>query len=121
LRIRPHALALALAALLAAPAAFAGPQGDVQSVSPPVKSKQTKPKLDRYKGRVLVFDKAHLIVQSTVNEKMVWSFQYAPDYQSKVTDMLNTGGYQNGDMVTVFTNPGTTVVVKIKGKASKPQ
>lgn len=86
----------------------------------PVKTAQPKPKLDTYKGRVLVFNLAQILVQSTENEKMVWTFQYSVELRQHVVDLLNSGGYQYGDMVQVYCNPGTTVAVKIKGKPSKP-
>lgn len=122
------ALALASAHLAAAqqpPAPQpAAPQQSTPAVqatvsTPAVTIKRPQPKLDRYRGRVLAFNMAVLIVQSTDNLRQVWSFQYSTELHSKVVDMLGSGGYQPGDKVTVFCNPGTTVAVKIKGKPSK--
>jgi hypothetical protein len=79
-------------------------------------SKQT---FDRYKGRVLVFNIAQIVVQSTENEKMIWSFQYSPELREKVADMLSGRGYQYGDKVQIYCNPGTMVAVRFKGKPSK--
>ena len=89
-------------------------------IGTPAKTSQPKPKLDRYTGRVIVFNLAQILVQSTDNEKMVWTFQYSVDLRQHVLDLLNTGGYQYGDKVQVYCNPGTTVAVRIKGKPSKP-
>ena len=123
--------ALALAAALVLAAAHvaaaqqpAAPQQSVPAVqasvsTPVVAVKPLGPKLDKYKGRVLAFNIAAIIVQSTDNQRMVWSFQYSTELHSKVADMLGTGGFQPGDRVTVYCNPGTTVAVKIKGKPSK--
>ena len=85
----------------------------------PPKPVAPKPTFDRYKGRVLAFNMAQIIVQSTDNEKMVWSFQYSPELRQKVADMLSSGGYQYGDKIRVYCNPGTMVAVKFKGKPSK--
>ena len=74
---------------------------------------------DRYKGRVLAFNMAQIIVQSTDNEKMIWSFQYSAALREKVADMLSVRPYQYGDRIQVFCNPGTMVAVKFKGKPSK--
>ena|SRR5208282_4407873 len=82
----------------------------------PVPPKQT---FDRYKGRVIAFNMAQIIVQSTENQKMVWSFQYSPELREKVADMLSGRAYQYGDKVQVYCNPGTMVAVKFKGKPSK--
>jgi len=84
--------------------------------TPPPAPKQT---FDRYKGRVLAFNMAEIIVQSTQNEKMIWSFQYSPELRQKVADMLSGRAYQYGDKVQVYCNPGTMVAVKFKGKPSK--
>ena len=86
---------------------------------PEVIVKQHKPKLDKYKGRVLAFNIASIIVQNMDNPRMVWSFQYSLQMHQKVADMLSSGPYQPGDKVTVYCNRGTTLAVKIKGKPSK--
>ena len=80
--------------------------------------KVTKPKLDEYKGHVLVFNIAEVIVQSETNAKFIWSFQYSPEMRTKVSGMLNNGGYRYGDRIRVYCAPGTMVAVKFKGKPS---
>jgi len=129
----------AAAVVLCAAASFAAPQdppatpqdppATPQSPSPPrpplvdahtPRPPQPKPKLDKYKGRVLVFNIATIVVQSMENQRMVWSFQYSTELHSAVADMLSGGGYQPGDKVEVYCKPGTTVAVKLKGKPSKP-
>lgn len=75
-----------------------------------------KPKIVKYKGRVLAFNMAGIIVQSMENQRMVWNFQYSTDLHNKVADMLGTGGFQPGDMITVYCKSGSTVAVKVKGK-----
>jgi hypothetical protein len=121
-------LALCAAAGLAAPQDPAPTPTPATSPGPsrpplvdihPAKPPAPKTKLDRYKGRVLVFNMAQIMVQSADNEKMVWSFQYSPELRQQVGDMLNRGGYQYGDSVQVFCNPGTTVAVRLKGKHLK--
>ena len=82
--------------------------------------KRPKVKLDKYKGRVLAFNIATIMVQSLENPRMVWSFQYSIEMRERVANMLSAGGYQPGDIVTVYCNSGTTVAVKFKGKPSKP-
>jgi len=124
--ISRHTFAVAAAVALCAAASFAAPQ-DPPPPSPrpplvniqPAKPVAPKTTLDRYKGRVLAFNMAQIIVQSTDNEKMIWSFQYSPELRQKVADMLSSGGYQYGDKIRVYCNPGTMVAVKFKGKPSK--
>ena len=101
-------------------------QPKAAEVDPPVVSaviqtptvKVTKPKLDRYKGHVLAFNIAEVIVQSDDNQKFIWAFQYSPELRAKVIQMLNAHAYRNGDRIQVYCNPGTTVAVKFKGKPS---
>ncbi len=124
------AAALSLCAV-APPAASQTPPPPVTPQSPqtpgrpplvniqPPKPAPPKTTLDRYKGRVLSFNMAQIIVQSADNEKMIWSFQYSPELRQKVADMLSSGGYQYGDKIRVYCNPGTMVAVKFKGKPSK--
>ena len=85
------------------------------TVPPPAHPKK---KLDRYKGHVLVFNLATIVVQSSADPRFIWSFQYSPELRAKVIELLNTGGYRHGDRVQVYCNPGTTIAVKIKGKPS---
>jgi hypothetical protein len=95
-------------------------------VNPPVVSAHiqtptvavTKQKLDRYKGHVLVFNIAEVIVQSDANPKFIWAFEYSPELRPKVIELLNSGGYRNGDRIQVYCRPGTTIAVKFKGKPS---
>jgi hypothetical protein len=106
--------AAALAAVIFAPAAPAQ-----VTTTAPIVIKQPKPKLDKFKGRVLSATIASLIVQSIDNEKMVRTFQYSPEMHDKMLAIIDQGGYQSGDLVTVFTEPGSNVALKIKGKPSK--
>jgi len=130
-------LATALAAALAIGdgAAFAAPQSPPPPTSPPAPpappvrpplvdihptpASAPKPSFDRYKGRVLVFNMAQIMVQSMDNEKMIWSFQYSPELRAQIADMLGTGGFQYGDKIQVYCNPGTTVAVRLKGRHLK--
>ena len=122
--ISHRTFAVAAAAALGAAASFAAPQDPPPPRPPlvdihPPKPVAPKTTLDRYKGRVLAFNMAQIIVQSADNEKMIWSFQYSPELRQRVADMLSAGGYQYGDKIRVYCNPGTMIAVKLKGKPSK--
>jgi len=114
--------ALGLAPCVLPPAAAqqsTSPTPPVVALSTPTIVKKPKPQLNRYKGRVLSFNLAQMMVQSMENEKMVWTFQYSAELREHVTGLLNSGGYQYGDKVEVYCTPGTTTAVRIKGKPSK--
>jgi hypothetical protein len=109
-----------LFAALAA-AAFAPAAPAQVTTTAPIVLKQPKPKLEKFKGQVLSANITSIIVQSSENEKMVRTFQYTPEMRDKMLAIIDKGGYQHGDKVTVFTEPGSNVAVKIKGKPSKSQ
>jgi hypothetical protein len=107
------AVALAAAPVFAAPAQV--------TTTAPIVIKQPKPKLEKFKGQVLSATIASIMVQSSDNEKMVRTFQYSPKVREKMLAIIDRGGYQHGDKVTVLTQPGSDVAVDIKGKPSKSQ
>ncbi len=115
--MRNKLTAVSLAAALGA-APLAAVPAQVTTTAPIV-IKQPKPKLEKFKGHVLSATIAAIIVQSSDNEKMVRTFQYSPEVHDKMLAIIQSGGYQHGDMVTVFTQPGSNVALKIKGKPSK--
>jgi hypothetical protein len=62
-----------------------------------------------------------LQVHSATNERDLHTFSYAPDLRPQIVAILNAGGYQYGDKVTIWHKSGEDVAVKIKGKPSKPK
>ena len=105
------------AALAAAAPVFAAPAQ--VTTGAPIIIKRHKPKLEKFKGQVLSATIASIIVQSSDNERMIRTFQYSPEAREKMLAIIGEGGYRHGDKVTVFTEPGSNVALKIKGKPSK--
>ena len=105
------------AALAAAYPVFAAPAQ--VTTTAPIILKRHKPKLEKFKGQVMFATIASIIVQSSDNLRMIRTFQYSPEAREKMIAIISRGGYRHGDKVTVFTEPGSTVAVKIKGKPSK--
>jgi len=64
----------------------------------------------------LIFDE----VRSKENELAVRTFTLTEEASSKMQKIIDKGGYQYGDKVTIFYDPTTNKAIKIKGKASKP-
>ena len=60
-----------------------------------------------------------LQVHSDANERELHTFYYAPDLRPQMLAILNAGGYQYGDKVTIWHKDGDDVAVKIKGRPSK--
>lgn len=108
-------------AFLAAMIVGAAPAFSAQSQSTqPVKKNNPKVKLEKFKGQVLVFNSVQIIVQSTENSYFVRTFKYSPKLAPEMVKLMDSGGYQSGDIVEVEFQAGTDVAVKIKGKPSKP-
>lgn len=86
-----------------------------------VKTKQPKPKIEKFKGQVLYCNVIQIMVQSTENTAFVRSFSYAPKLEERIQKMMERGGYQAGDIVEVHFEAGTNTAVRIKGKPSRPR
>jgi hypothetical protein len=59
-------------------------------------------------------------VRSVVNEREIHTFTYSNGILVKMQSLFNNGGYQYGDKVVIWYQPGAEVALKIKGKPSKP-
>ncbi len=110
------------AALLAAAAMAATAPGVPAQVgtSKPVTVKQPKKKLERFKGEVLTATSVQIIVRSRTDERVIRTFSYTPEVREKMLKIIDRGGYQHGDKVEIYYQPGSDVAVKIAGKPSKP-
>jgi hypothetical protein len=120
-RLRILAAALcAAAAGLGAGTASAQSQAQTSSTAATAQSK-TKTQVLKFHGEVMSANSATITVRSTENGRDVMTFSYAPKVQQKMQGLIQRGGYQYGDKVTVKYNSGTTVALDISGRASKPK
>ena len=115
-----NSCALILAAALIAATLPAAARAQVQTTAPII-VKQPKHKFEKFKGSVLSATGVAIMLQSVDNDKLVRTFQYSPKMQDKMRQIIDQGGYQYGDKVTIVTEPGSDVAVAIKGKPSKSQ
>ncbi|HEY4681701.1 MAG TPA: hypothetical protein VIH17_00450 [Candidatus Acidoferrales bacterium] len=110
-----------LAQIALAAAIFLGlPQLQLAQQPPPIKLKTPKTKLEVFRGTVLSMTRAAIMVQGKDNPYAVRTFTYDPRLLPKVEKILDRGGYQHGDRVSVEFLPGTDTAVKIRGKPSRP-
>jgi hypothetical protein len=113
------ALALALAAL-----ALAAPAAAQQETAPVVKAKPAKPpkvKTEKFKGTVVHATAAQITVQGEENQRVVRTFSLSPKMRERMQKIIERGGYQHGDKVTVYYQPTDEVATRVRGKASKPR
>lgn len=99
--------------LLGAPAARA------QVSSAPIVVKQTPPKKVWLKAVVIHADATSIIVQDEKNSLMVRTFSFTPELRDRMQKILDAGGYQYGDKVSVLYKEGDTVALDVRGKPSK--
>jgi hypothetical protein len=113
---------LAACALLTALFAFcphAGAQSTADTTAPIIV--QEKPsKAVWLKAEVVHADLHTIIVRERDNSMMIHTFTYSGKAQDKMNFIVENGGYQVGDQVSIRWIPGGSEALDIKGRPSKP-
>ena len=84
-----------------------------------IKPKKQSP-FPKFEGTVINANNVIITVRGKENELAVQTFTLSQEARDKMQKIIDKGGYQYGDKVTVFYDPSTNQALKIKGKASKP-
>src|SRR5215813_3908434 len=87
----------------------------VQTIKPKKQSPYPK-----FEGTVMNSNSVLITVRSKENELAVRTFTLSEEASAKMQKLIDKGGYQYGDKVTVYYDPVTSKAYKVKGKASKP-
>jgi hypothetical protein len=74
----------------------------------------------KFEGTVVNANTAQITVRAKENELDLQTFPLSQEVSQKMQTIIDKGGYQYGDKVTVYYDPTTHVAQKIKGKPSKP-
>jgi hypothetical protein len=122
------ALALTVAGTLAVPRAVAQDPiltpVIVSEVAPiVVKTLTPKPKLtgvQRFEGYFVNGNAAQVTLRAKGNDQGIQTFALNQTTSGKMQKIIDQGGYQYGDKVTVLYDATSLVAVKIKGKPSRP-
>ena len=77
------------------------------------------PQPPKFEGTVVNATVAQITVRAKGNDMAIQTFPLAPDASAKMLQVIDKGGYQYGDKVTVFFDPETKKAFKVKGKPSK--
>ena len=73
------------------------------------------------KAEVVHADSQSIIVREKKNEMAIHTFNFtSPEMKDKMQTILDRGGFQYGDKVSILFMPGQTVALRIHGKPSKP-
>jgi|SRR5215471_17975629 len=92
----------------------------------PIVSKIITPKpkntgLSKFEGYVMNANIAQVTVRAKGNDLGIQTFALNQDTAAKMQKIIDKGGYQYGDKITVYYDPQSKEAVKIKGKPSKAQ
>ncbi len=74
----------------------------------------------KFEGTVMNATVAQITVRAKGNDMAIQTFALSPDASAKMLQIIDKGGYQYGDRVTVYFDPETKKALKVKGKPSKP-
>jgi hypothetical protein len=88
-----------------------------------VKALTPKPKptgLQKYEGTIMNANIAQVTVRAKGNDMGIQTFALNQEVSAKMQKIVDNGGYQYGDKVTVYYDPASHTAVRIKGKPSRP-
>jgi hypothetical protein len=108
-------------AQLPASVAAAAAEAAVDTAAPIV-IKTLKPKKvsqPKFEGTVVNATIAQITVRDKENEMSLQTFPLSEAASVKMLRVIDKGGYQYGDKVTVFYDPQSRKALKVKGKPSK--
>ena len=118
---------LLLAGFCAAPARAQSPEVVVPIIldtAVPIVVNAVKPKPPvgtvKFEGSVVHANIAQITVRAKGNDMSIMTFSLTPEVATKMQAIVDKGGYQYGDKVTIYYDATTQQAKKIKGKPSKP-
>jgi hypothetical protein len=124
------AASLALAGMLAMSSTPAHAQAaEIAKIAAPivvkiinaVTDKTSQPKDSNWmKAEVIHADAISIMVREQQNGMMIHTFNFSPETRDQMQAILDKGGFQYGDKISILYMPGQTVVLRIHGKPSKP-
>jgi hypothetical protein len=85
-----------------------------------VKPKHKPTGLAKFEGFVMHANNAQITARAKGNDLAILTFSLSQEASAKMQQIVDKGGYQYGDRVTVYYDPGTMRAAKFKGKPSKP-
>jgi hypothetical protein len=119
-------LLLAASVFFSAPAAAQVPASAVPIIvdtAVPIVVNAVKPKptgLAKFEGFVMNANIAQITVRAKGNDLGIRTFTLSQAAATKMQQIVDKGGYQYGDKVTIMYDPASLQAIKIKGKPSKP-
>jgi len=115
--------ALVAAAFFCASAAAQAPVIVDTAVPILVYAVKPKPKVNglvKFEGFVMNANIAQITARDKKSELTIQTFTLSQEASAKMQQIVDKGGFQYGDKVTIYYNPTTMQAMKFKGKPSKP-
>lgn len=84
-----------------------------------VKSRSKTVGLGKFEGYVMHANNVQITVRAKGNDMSLETFTLSQVAASRMQTIVDKGGYQYGDKVTVYYDPTTKQALKVKGKPSK--
>ena len=85
-----------------------------------IKPKSKTAGMGKFEGYVMHANIAQITVRAKGNDLAIQTFPLSEGMSQKMQVIVDKGGYQYGDKVTVYYDPANLKALKIKGKPSKP-
>jgi hypothetical protein len=88
-----------------------------------VKAVKPKPKANgiaKFEGFVMNANIAQITARAKGSDMSIQTFSLSQEASGKMQQIVDKGGYQFGDKVTVYYDPTTMKAFRFKGKPSKP-
>jgi hypothetical protein len=85
-----------------------------------IKPKSKTAGLGRFDGYVMHANTIQITVRAKGNDMSLQTFNLSERASSEMQTIVDKGGYQYGDKVTVYYDPTSLKALKVKGKPSRP-
>ena len=86
-----------------------------------IKPKPKNTGLVKFQGTVMHANTAQVTVRAKGNDMAIQTFPLGTAASSKMQTIIDKGGYQYGDKITVYYDPESRQAMKFKGKPSPSQ
>ena len=88
-----------------------------------VKALTPKPKpttTQKFQGTVMHANAVQVTVRAMGDDMGIQTFPLSPGVTAQMQKIIDKGGYQYGDKITVYYDPQSHTAIKLKGKPSRP-
>ena len=76
--------------------------------------------VEKFEGTIVNSNIAQVTVRAKGNDQGIQTFALNQQVSAKMQKIVDSGGYQYGDRVTIYYDTSSRTAVKIKGKPSRP-